>query len=167
VTENHNHFDSHDAGKEWGTPPEYWRSLAVAIGGFDLDPASGAETEPIADTRWTIEDDGLPRDWFGDVWVNPPYSRELNPVWAEKIADEAERDAVDSLTALVPGSTDTQWFQNNYAEADLLTFIEGRVSFDGAGDNSASFPSVVATWGDVTPGYMASLRDMGFVTRRI
>ena len=44
---------------EYATPPEIWRPLSRAVGGFDLDAASGAESTPIAPDRLTKEDDGL------------------------------------------------------------------------------------------------------------
>lgn len=161
---DHRHYDDHNTGPEWGTPVWIWEPLAEALGGFDLDPASGAESEPIAETRFTVSENGLKREWFGDAWLNPPYGRQLNPKWADKVCSEVEN--VDSLTALVPASTDTQWFQSSYATADTLTFIEGRVTFDGGGDNNASFPSVIATWGDVPPEYVDILHEHGFVTHR-
>src|SRR5688572_14397630 len=51
---------------------------------FDLDPASpvgGGDCVP-ADARFTREDDGLTRPWFGTVWLNPPFSN-ATP-WARK-----------------------------------------------------------------------------------
>lgn len=77
---------------------------------------------------------------------------------------QAERDEVDTLTALVPASTDTRWFQNYYANADILTFIQSRIGFEGAGDSKASFPSVIATWGEVPDEYFRALHKHGFVT---
>lgn len=164
--DNHRHYDSHDAGPEWGTPEWIWRPLADALGGFDLDPASGAEPEPIATTRMTRAEDGLRHPWFGHVWLNPPYGRGLNVAWGREAYTEARRDEVESLTALVPASTDTQWFKY-YADADLLTFVEGRIEFVGAGDSGASFASVIATWGDVPIQYIRALHEVGFVARPI
>lgn len=159
------HYDDHNSGPEWGTPKWIWKPIAETLWGFDLDPASGAERVPIARQRFDIDDNGLERSWWGDVWLNPPYGRKQNPVWAKKALNEARGDRVKSLTALVPASTDTQWFQENYARADLLTFIEGRVSFIGSGDNNASFPSVIVTWGidEVSDEYIKTLNELGFV----
>lgn len=108
----HKHYSSHDAGPEWATPEYIWRPLAEALGTakmstgvlgigsypvFDLDPASGCEEKPIATTCYQLpETDGLTEDWFGHVWVNPPYGREFNDPWAEKI--ERERVAAPRLT---------------------------------------------------------------------
>ncbi|MDB9247412.1 DNA N-6-adenine-methyltransferase [Halorubrum ezzemoulense] len=179
---DHRHYDETDAGPEWGTPKWVWQPLAETLGGFDLDPASGAEEEPIAYVRvqlptdehpygtavreegvTTWYGDGLEEGWHGDVWLNPPYGRQHNPRWAQKVSEEVERGALDTLTALVPASTSTNWFQDHYANADLLTFIDQRISFDGSGSDSASFASVIATFGDVPTAYVDALGELGFV----
>lgn len=165
----HRHYDSHDNGAEWATPEHIWKPLADTLDGFDLDPASGAEDTPIADERYTVEDNGLEKPWYGDVWLNPPYGRGHNYDWGEKALDEYRFGNVESISALVPASTDTQWFQHNYAEADYLTFIKGRISFNGAGDQSASFANVIATYEnrELPTAYYDALDDLGFTTRTI
>jgi len=156
------HYDESDAGVEWGTPPEYVRPLADAVGGFDLDPAAGAEPEPYAEDRYTKADDGLALAWYGDVWLNPPYGRTENPRWARKAFNEYDSGRADTLTALIPVSADTGWFQDYYAKADYLTLIRGRVSFIG-GENNATFPSGIASYGDFPPAYFDALDEMGTV----
>jgi len=155
------HYDSHDAGPEWGTPEWIWKPLADSLGGFDLDPASGAEAAPIADTRFTVKDDGLAQDWFGDVWLNPPYGREFNRKWASKVGEEWQAGNPDTMTVLVPASMETDWFQGTYIHADYLTFLDKRVSFIGAGDTSASFPSVICSIGEFPVEYHDALSILG------
>lgn len=155
-----------DAGDEWGTPPKYVEPLSDVLDGFDLDPASGAEPQPYADERYTVEDDGLSTPWYGDVWLNPPYGRSANKQWAKRTVDQWQNEDVETITALVPASTDTQWFQNNYFEANYLTFIEGRIEFLGDGDNNATFPSVIASFGTFPEEYLSALNEMGVVTER-
>jgi len=164
-------YDSHDAGVGWATPREYWEPLADALGGFDLDPASGAEATPIADDRYTVADNGLEQPWYGDVWVNPPYGRSENPAWASKASSEARREAVDTLTALVPNSTGARWFRDNYAAAEYITHIDGRISFNDAGDDdadagTATFYNVLVTWGDVPEPYLDACSQLGTVYER-
>lgn len=162
------HYDTHDAGPEWGTPAWLVEPLADSLDGFSLDPASGAEPKRYADERYTVEDDGLSQPWHGDVWLNPPYGREFNDRWAEKTLSESRRAEVDSITALVPGSVDTDWFQDNYGQADVLTFLDGRVDFVGEKDLSPSFPSVIATFGleNVTKEYLDVLDGFGLTYPR-
>jgi phage N-6-adenine-methyltransferase len=160
-------YDSHDAGEEWATPGDIWRPLADALGGFDLDPAAGCEPRQIATDRFTVEDNGLEKDWYGHVWVNPPYGRKFNRVWAEKAAAEARRPEVKTLTALVPSSLGSAWYQNNYGTADMETHINGRVSFIGNKDGPATFYNVLVTWGDVPPEYIEELHKLGLVRKAV
>jgi len=60
---------------EWLTPPE----IVAALGKFDLDPCSPINRPwPTAEKHYTIEDDGLFLPWFGRVWMNPPYGKQMN-----------------------------------------------------------------------------------------
>lgn len=103
---------------EWATPPEFVRPLADALGGFDLDPCSGAEKSPIASETYTAEDDGLAQPWHGNVWLNPPYS-ELG-VWLRKTLREMDRGYVECVIALVKGDTSTDWYQRYAILADAI-----------------------------------------------
>lgn len=159
------HYAESPVGPQWATPPEIWQPIADTLGGFDLDPASGCEPEPIADERFTVADDGLAQPWFGDVWVNPPYGREFNREWGEKVVAEAQRDAVDTITALVPAATGTHWWHDTYAQGDVFCFLRGRVTFvDSDGqptDNNASFGSVLVGFGVLPYDYRQALDGMG------
>lgn len=169
MAEEHRHYDDFDAGPEWGTPEWVWQPLGEAIGGFDLDPASGAEPEPIAAERFTPEDNGLEQQWFGHVWLNPPYGRQHNPRWGQKVSEEASREDVRSITCLVPASMETNWFQDNYGDADLFCFLDTRLSFHGSGDSNASFPNVLAVfgWDELNTQYMAALQELGLVMKKV
>lgn len=170
--EEHHHYASQNVGNDWGTPEWIWGPLADALGGFDLDPASGCEPEPIADARYTIEDDGLATPWFGNVFINPPYAREINEDWAERIAGQAGSEMVDTVTALVPMSCGTAWWHRHYRDADVYTLVgddteSPRVNFlnaDGIeSENNASFASVILSYGEFPDAYYAELNDLGFV----
>lgn len=156
------HYDDLGTGVEWGTPPRIVEPLADALDGFDLDAASGAEPRPYAETRFDVDDDGLAQPWRDDVWLNPPYGRKHNPLWAKKVSKEAARDDVDTITCLIPASTATNWFEDHYANADYLTLIHERLSFVG-GDDDATFASAIASFGDFPSEYVAALERFGTV----
>lgn len=149
------------AGVEWHTPVDLVRDLQAAVGGFDLDPASGCEPDPIADHVYTIEDDGLAQSWFGKVFVNPPYGRAENPAWSAKIAAEGRNPDVSLLVAIVPANVDTGWWHDHIATADKICLCNGRIKFGGAA-SSGTFPSAIAIWGDsIPPGLLEVLETRG------
>ena len=64
---------------EWYTPKEYIELVKKVMGKIDLDPASCDEAQKIikAEEYYTKEDNGLEQSWFGNIWLNPPYSQPL------------------------------------------------------------------------------------------
>jgi len=145
---------------EWATPASLLRPLDEAVGGFDLDPCSGAESRSIAPETYTAEDDGLARRWFGSVWCNPPYSDVAD--WIEKARVESRREPVDVVLVLVPARTSTKWFHKFAATATAICFIEGRLSF-GDATNSAPFPSMLLAFGAIEDPLYEFLSKRGVV----
>lgn len=100
--------------------------------------------------------------------MNPPYGRSFNDPWAERIVKQARRPEVESVTALLAAATSTKRWHEGEAplkEADLFTFINGRVQFIGAGDDGGSFASVILTFGDVPDEYVDELHNLGMVLK--
>lgn len=154
---------------EYATPPELWRPLSRAVGGFDLDPCSGPEPEPIADTRFTKTDDGLTEPWFGHVFVNPPWSTNGDASakhdWLRKARHEAKRDAVESITVLIPSDTSTEWFHDHVAAAPIVCFVgPGRISFVG-GERNPSFGLIIPVYGEPPEELVDALTTQGTVFR--
>jgi len=125
------------------TKGELWRPIAERVGGFDLDPAAGCEPSPIADDRYTKEDDGLTSPWYGTVWLNPPFS-EKTP-WYKRLVGQYNNGDVDRAVALATVDPSAQWFHNWFSRADLLCFLEGRDWYLGEGD-SPTFSTQVGVW---------------------
>lgn len=160
---------------DYATPPSLWRPLARAVEGFDVDPASGAESTPIADVRFTREDNGLEQPWHGDVWLNPPFgdSPSTGPSkrerWLQKARQEARRDGVRSVTVLLPVDTSTRWFHNHVVEAPVLCLMgPGRLEFEGEepeDTGNTSFATCLAVYGDPPAELVDSLEEFGAVFR--
>lgn len=144
--------DEHD------TPPIFFDPVSEAVGGFDLDPCA-SNTSGLAETNLTADDGGL-RDWWGKVYMNPPYSDVSD--WMDHAAEQASSGNTDLIVALVFARTSTQWFHNHAVTADMWCFIEGRLSF-GDADNSAPAPSVVCVWGDSPDDLRDALASKGVV----
>lgn len=152
---------------EYATPPEIWRPLSDAVDGFDVDPASGAEPTPIAPIRYTKEDNGLDQAWEGDVFLNPPWSSngdgEAKKTWLRKARNEANRDAVDTVTVVLPSDTGSHPFQDHVLEAPVFCLVgPGRIPFIGE-DRNPSFDLVIAAFGDPTDDLVDALGELGGV----
>ncbi len=128
---------------EWYTPPEIVSSVLEVFGEIDLDPCSNSHVNPNipAKRHFTKDDDGLSKSWWGKVYMNPPYGRDVRQ-WVEKIYSEFKDGNVSEAIVLVAGRIDTQWF-NILAKAGFIwCAIEGRLCFSNC-ENNAPFPSVV------------------------
>lgn len=100
---------------QWFTP----RWIFEKCGKFDLDPC-GDSRWPIASETFT--ENGLERDWYGRVWMNPPYGRDVG-LWTDKLAEHGNG------LALIFARTDTKWFQSFARECSWIMFLAGRVKF--------------------------------------
>lgn len=169
------HKNREEGSDEYATPPSVWRPLSRAVGGFDVDPASGAESTPIAETRYTVEDNGLEQVWEGDVWLNPPFgdAPSTGPSkrerWLQKSRQEVQRPEVRTVTALLPVDTSTQWFHTHVVEAEALCLMgPGRLEFEGekAEDTgNTSFATCLAVYGDPPDVLIEALEEFGAVFR--
>jgi hypothetical protein len=132
---------------EWYTPPWIFEGLNVK---FDLDPCNSKAGQPAND--WCAERfpmHGLEKDWFGRVWLNPPFGGRngIRP-WLERLVDHGNG------IALVPNRTATGWFQDAADAADRVMFLRGKVKF-------------IDAWGQIgrSPGYGNVLLAYGSAMR--
>lgn len=92
------------------TQPWVFERLGIT---FDLDvcaPKGGIEWIPAL-KHYSLEDDALVQPWFGNVWMNPPYSKP-SP-WVEKFLSHGNG------IALVP-VTRGKWFSQLWDVADAV-----------------------------------------------
>lgn len=126
---------------EWSTPYDLFEKLNKEFN-FTLDPCS-SDLNYLCDYHFTKEDDGLSKDWGGNVvFCNPPYSDIKN--WVKKCYLESFKPGT-TIVMLVPSRTDTKWFHEyiyGYAE---IRFIKGRLRFSGSTQN-CTFPSLIAIY---------------------
>lgn len=108
----------------WLTPPDLLESLGGPEA-FDLDPCAAID-QPWATAKlhYTIEDDGLARDWFGRAYCNPPYTSGVIGKWLHKLADHGDG------IGLTFARTETAVFHRAVWErSDALLFLESRLFF--------------------------------------
>ena len=116
---------------EWYTPAEYADLAREVMGSIDLDPASCDEANKVvrASAYYTKEDDGLTKAWKGNLWINPPYSRDLMPAFVEKLKQSFINGDVDSAILLSHNNTDTAWFHSLASVSSAICFPKKRIRF--------------------------------------
>src|SRR5690606_11656845 len=116
---------------EWYTPATYIDAARDVLGKIDLDPASSERAQAVvkAERYFTADDDGLDSNWFGNVWLNPPYSRDLLPSFVDKLVCEVREGNVEQAIMLTHNFSDTAWFHNAAEIADSICFTRGRIDF--------------------------------------
>lgn len=134
------HFSS--KSNEWTTPQYLFDELDDEFK-FTLDPCATDENAKCS-KYFTIEDDGLSKDWSNDVvFMNPPYGREIKK-WIKKAYEESLSGA--TVVCLIPARTDTTyWHDFIFDKADDIRFLRGRLKF-GNSKNSAPFPSAIVIY---------------------
>lgn len=125
------HVSNNSGNNEWYTPPKYLKIARKIMGSIDLDPASNefANKNVKAKTFYTKEDNGLVKEWFGNVWLNPPYSQPLIQQFSEKLVEEIKTGNVNKACVLVNNATETRWMQMLLKECDYVWFPSGRIKY--------------------------------------
>ena len=126
---------------EWLTPPE----LVKCLGVFDLDPCTPINNPFFhAKNNYTTLDDGLKKEWFGRVYLNPPYGRGME-LWLEKLKFHGNG------IALIFARTETKcFFEHIWNDADAVLFVKGRIRFyhvSGVQGGTPGSPSVFIAYG--------------------
>ena len=127
--QNRPHVSYNTGNNEWYTPSEYIELARTVMTSIDLDPASSEKAQEIvkAGTYYTAQTDGLNHSWFGNVWLNPPYSSELITKFADKLINELIR--IKQAVILVNNATETEWFSKIVKRSQAVCFPLGRVKF--------------------------------------
>lgn len=125
------------------TPQAFFDKLD-AVYHFGLDPCTNGSKKNGGNAKceryFTKAQDGLIQPWFGNVFMNPPYGREIG-WWMKKANDEVANGNAECVVCLVPARTDTRWWHEQVVQ-NKVEFIRGRLKFGNA-KNSAPFPSAV------------------------
>lgn len=121
---------------DWSTPVDFYNKLNTEFN-FDFDPCPLKSSE-----------DGLQKDWIGNIFINPPYSN--IKAFLEKGLEELKKGNAKILVYLVPARTDTRWFHDYVYNKAEIRFVKGRLKF-GESKNSAPFPSMVVIFRNTSP----------------
>lgn len=138
----------------WQTPPWLYEGINERLEGpISLDPCAGIDTQ-IGFANWSIQrgQDGLDREWYGTVFVNPPFSEKQQ--WVQKVIDEIPN--TECIFLVTPDSTDVQsWWHDGIVEhAEYVWFSDGRIDYidpetGEVPDNRPTFGTALSIFGDV------------------
>lgn len=98
---------------EYFTPLPIVEAARLTMGSIDLDPASSARSnERVRATHtFDIEMDGLEQEWFGNIWLNWPFTRTGNPLWSNKLLMEFRSGRVYQVCCITYACTSETWFR--------------------------------------------------------
>lgn len=139
---------------EWYTP-QIAIDFVEAVygkGGIDLDPCADMQRRIPAKRHYTRADNGLLLPWEGNVFINPPYGREIG-CWVTKgLRDQDTFCLSTNLLWLVPARTDTAWWHElTGGHCQEIAFPRGRYRFvPGPGERlsagNAGSPAFPLCW---------------------
>jgi hypothetical protein len=158
-------FSSDD--NEHYTPIPLLFSCVDFYGGMiDLDPCSNSRVLPNTPAlmHYTQAEDGLKQNWWGRVFVNPPYGNALKE-WSQKARNEYTSGNCSEVLFLAPSRTETGWYRELIG-FDRLNF-NSRLKFQNPKNNgnSAPFPSVMFYLGKRHQAFTDTFTPWGEVLR--
>lgn len=160
---------------EWYTPGKYIAAVREALGDIDLDPASSAQANSTVRAKevFTQEDDGLARNWFGRVFVNPPYGRtpehrSLAAAFCNKAITEYQDGNIESCIILVNSLHSQTWQKPLYDHT--VCFADHRIHFvsaDGEENENPTFQNIFVYLGRDVAKFAEAFAGIGYVMHKV
>ena len=138
------------------------------LGPFDLDPCA-ADPRPFNCATVNLTGthtggvDGLIEDWYGLVWLNPPYgvSNGMNK-FVEKLAEHK-----DGGIALLNTNTQTRlWQRTILPMCSGMLLLSGRISFlntDGTETSGKTGSPVLVSFGKLARKRLNIMKNHGYI----
>lgn len=130
----------------WRTPDDLFRLLSERWGPFTIDGAADSSNAKC-ERYYDEESNAFLQDPEGEcIFVNPPYG----VGWKAWIALFEKWGKQNTVVALVPSATDTEWWAMAEATANETVLLSGRVKFidpeTGNADGANTTGSTVFVW---------------------
>ena len=154
----------------WYTPSRIVEAARKVLGTIDLDPASNAyANETVKATKiFTADDDGLLQDWFGHVWLNPPFANGLIDRFVDKLLAEINVGHVEEAIFICDNATETLWFRKLADNCAAIVFTTGRINFLREGTFKAGNPTrgqCILYFGSDADKFFATFSPFGWACR--
>jgi hypothetical protein len=162
---NNSQLINQDSGNfEYYTPIEFVNAAREVMGSIDLDPASSEQANERIKALRFYSESGLDKPWFGDVWMNHPFSRTNNPLWIKNLVDWYESRNGLQAHCITFAATSETWFRPLLAYPQC--FIHGRTNYylpDGTKKTGVTKGSVITYLGKNTDKFKEVFSQFGTV----
>ena len=141
-----------NGGNEYYTPGYIMERVRAVLGEINLDPASCEQANQTVQAQkfFTENDDGLAQEWYGRVFLNPPFnSKPRQGVWAARLLQCYQAGEISEAILLCGGNAKyTDWWVpfSVFPRAELY----GKVRFDtpdGPAGTEAPFATILVYLG--------------------
>ena len=165
------HVSNNSGNNEWYTPSNIIESARKVLGSIDTDPASCTKANETVQARtfWTKEDSGLEKSWFGNVWMNPPYSGSLVKSFSAKFLQEYLNGNTVQGFILVNNATETQWGNSLLSACNGVCFMKKRIKFLDIDNKPSGAPlqgQMLLYFGDSVNAFEQEFREYGVVFKK-
>lgn len=155
---------------EYYTPEKYTDAARKVMGSIDLDPASCwfANNKYVkAERYFSRKDDGLTKFWFGNVWLNPPYSttrgKSSQMIWTDYLVEQYKHGDVNQAVALIKSALGYIWYESLVKDywiclaTDRIPFIRE----DGKPNGKAKHGTTFIYFGDYPDRFFDNFSQFG------
>jgi hypothetical protein len=151
-------------GDDFYTHSSIIEAAREAMDGIDLDPASHPVANQIvkASVFFGHAENGLVREWWGRVWINPPFSAWAD--WSEKASEEFRSGRVNEMCALASTRSMTaKYIRRLKSWCSAIVIFDGRIPFWGPKAGTPDEGHVVMYFGKNREKFRDAFRDLGDV----
>ena len=155
---------------EWFTPKAYIEAARECLGEIELDPASSAFANKVVRAKkyFTAKQDGIEQDWFGRVFMNPPYGKRgkdsLAGLFCNKAIEEFEAGRVKEAIILVNSVHSQEWQRPLWQLPVCL--VDHRIQFvsgDGEENKNPTFQNAFFYLGSNITKFKKEFAEFGYV----
>lgn len=150
---------------EWYTPKVYVEKTRDVLGVIDLDPASNSLSQSWIKAKkyYTKDDDGLTKDWKGQVFCNPPYGR-LQREFVSKTIQHFHDGDIEAILLL--NRSGGKWYLDALEQAVAVCQVYARIAFldkDGVRQKSPRYHNDFVYFGRDVGRFKAIFGSIGKV----
>jgi len=111
--QNHQLINQDSGDYEYYTPSFIIEAAREVMGFITLDPFSSVKANETVRASVFMDKytNSLEKDWIGNVWMNHPFSREMNKKCIEKLVKEYQEERTKQACCITYAATSEKWFQ--------------------------------------------------------